>query len=68
MAGQAQRLADLERQVGELRIELKVTRAGLEHVFAAGRESVTNPRPAAPVRYLHAVPDLEPEPELEVSA
>jgi hypothetical protein len=50
MAGQAQRIADLERQVGELRAELEVTRAGLEHVFAAGRESVTDPCRGAALR------------------
>jgi hypothetical protein len=68
MAGQAQRITELERQMAEFRAELKLARASLEHVFAAGRESVTNPRPAAPVRHLHAVPDLEPEPELGVGA
>jgi hypothetical protein len=50
MAAAAQRIADLERQMVELRIELEVTRAGLEHVFAAGRESVTNPRRGGALR------------------
>ena len=38
MAGQAQRIADLEWQVAELQERFEVTRIGLEHVFAAGAE------------------------------
>jgi hypothetical protein len=38
MPAQAQRIADLERQVAELQERFEVTRIGLEHVFAAGAE------------------------------
>ena len=37
------RLADLERQLAELRGELAAMTWGLEHAFAAGRASITNP-------------------------
>jgi hypothetical protein len=38
MAGQAQRITELERRVAELQERFEVTRIGLEHVFAAGAE------------------------------
>ena len=42
------RLADLERQLAELRAEFAAATYGLEHAFAAGRASITNPRPTTP--------------------
>jgi hypothetical protein len=50
MAAQAQRIADLERQVAELRAGLAAVNLGFEHVFAAGRESVTDRRRGVALR------------------
>ena len=41
------RLADLERQLAELRAQFHVMTLGFEHIFDAGRANVTNPRSAA---------------------
>ncbi len=62
MASQAQRIAELERQLADL---LEATEAGLRLMYEAGRDS--RPRPA-PARHLRAVPGSEPESELEAGA
>jgi hypothetical protein len=73
MAAQAQRIADLERQVAELGARLEqyhdqacVIRA-LEDVIGP-MTTASRQASARPVRHLHAVPDPEPEPELEAGA
>ncbi len=48
MAAQAQRIADLERQMAELRAEFEAVAGALDYAFAAGRASITDPRPATP--------------------
>jgi hypothetical protein len=45
------RLADLERQLAELRAQFHAMTFGLEHACAAGRASITNPRTAAPALF-----------------
>ena len=42
MAAQAQRIADLERQMAELRAEFEAVAGALDYAFAAGRASVTD--------------------------
>jgi hypothetical protein len=71
MAAQAQRLAVLEQQVADLAARLEEYRQqavmvhAVEDVIARMGPAGPAPRPA---RHLHAVPDLEPEPELEAGA
>ena len=43
MATHAQRIADLECQLAELRAEFAAMTAALDAAFAAGRASITNP-------------------------
>lgn len=54
-----ERLADLERQMAELRAQFDVLAAGAEHFFEAGRASISNPtRPQELFRHprhLHVV-------------
>jgi hypothetical protein len=75
MAAHAQRVAELERQVAELDARLEqyhrsacVISAVGEIIgaplTAAARQALQQQQP----RHLHAVPDLEPEPELGAGA
>lgn len=41
------RMADLERQMADLRTEIDVLAGGLEHAFEAGRAYERTPRPGA---------------------
>jgi hypothetical protein len=67
MASQAQRIADLERQVLDLRADFDAATDALRFAFQAGVQSVLNPRVPQPLaRHLRAVRD--PEPELEAGA
>lgn len=57
MAAQAQRIADLERQMAELRAEVMAAAAGLEHVFEAGRASAfSSPQPQPRIPHLRLIP------------
>jgi hypothetical protein len=67
MAAQAQRIADLERQMAELRAEVMAAAAGLEHVFEAGRASVFGPTRDQPrTSHLRLIPGGLDAPEAEV--
>ena len=81
MATHAQRIADLEREVAALRSELNFTAAVVDVAYAAGRESITNYRTAAPppaalrtgppLRLIPGgleTPEAEAEPEIEIEA
>jgi hypothetical protein len=70
MGAHAQRVAELERQVAELGARLEQYHQSACVISAVG-EIIGAPLTAAArqaqqqPRHLHAVPDLEPEPELE---
>jgi hypothetical protein len=72
MVGQAQRLADLEAQVADLAAKLEHyhSQACVIRSFedVMGYPVTTASRQAQQARHLHAVRDLDPEPEPELEA